>query len=264
MENNFYRTSTVTIQAALRGGKTVLKDVYFTAPFKIMNPFYMKKDFMTLMCMSSASGIMAGDVQEFNFQVDEGARFEFISQSYEKIHKMNSGCATRTMEAHIDRDAIFYYNPLPTQPFKDSAFESIVNVHLKDSSSRFIMKEIITGGRCLRGEKFEYKFYHNLVSIYVGDEILYRDNTRFEPSQMDLMGLGMHEGYTHLGSLILIHEHRSKEWIASVHELLNQDEQIEGGITTIDNKAIVIRVLGHQGEHLERVLDQIMSLTDTE
>lgn len=257
---SFYKPSIVRLQASRQGDKTVLSDVYFTSPYKIMNPFYRNGDFMTIMCMSSASGIMANDRLEFSFDVKENASLEFISQSYEKIHKMEEGEAIRNMEAHIAKNATFYYNPLPTQPFQDSAFESVCNVYLEDHSSRFYMKEILTAGRCSRGEIFDYRYYHNLINIYSEGKLIYRDNTRFHPGQMDLTSLGVHEGYTHFGTLLLIHIDHSKAWIQAAHEILSSDERVDGGITSIEDGSILVRVLGHQGEHLENILDRIMQI----
>lgn len=260
MNNQFYKPSILRIHATKKADKTVLKDVFFTAPYKIMNPFYRNDDFMTIMCMSSATGIMDGDLQEYEFTLDEGAKFEFISQSYEKIHRMLSGKASRTTKIDIKKNACFYYNPLPTQPFKDSAFESVVHVQLEDSSSSFIMKEIITGGRVSRGECFDYTFYHNLVEVCMGDTIIYRDNTRFNPSIMDLHSLGMHEGYTHMGTLLLFHVNKTSAWCKEVQTYLDSLPSIEGGVTRINPTSYAIRVLGYQGEKLEQVLNKIMVL----
>jgi len=260
MENQFYKPSTVILRAKHRDGKTILDDAYYSSPYKIMRPFYNHADYMTIICMCSSSGIMAGDKQDFQFYVEENAKLEFVSQSYERIHKMNEGCATRTTNAEVGKNALFYYNPLPTQPFKDSAFESKVDIHLEDDTSQFIMKEIITAGRVSRGEKFEYHFYHNLVNIYTGSKLDYRDNTRFDPKIMDLTDLGMHESHTHMGTLLLFHIEKDAGWIAAARQMLDDDPRIEGGITRIDNKAIVIRALGNQSEHLEQILNQILLL----
>ena len=39
------------------------------------------------MLLAASAGIMEGDRQEFEFQVEPHARLEFISQSYDKIHR---------------------------------------------------------------------------------------------------------------------------------------------------------------------------------
>ena len=43
------------------------------------------------MPLCASAGIMAGDSQEFSYHVKEGADLEVLSQSFEKIHKMDEG-----------------------------------------------------------------------------------------------------------------------------------------------------------------------------
>lgn len=258
MENKFGRICKLLIQANVKNGKTILEDVYFTPPYKIMHPFYENKDYMTVICMSSCSGVMAGDVQEHKILVKDGAKLEYMSQEYEKIHKMDSGFAKRTTDIEVGTNAALYYNPLPTIPFKDSAYESYVNVRLANTTSRFVMKEILTAGRCARGELFEYRYYHNMINLYRGEQLLYRDNTKYDPSKMELDSLGLYEGYTHLGTLLVFHCNKDSEWVAAARDVLASKEKICGGVTKIDTDCYVVRVLGIGGEQLEKVLDEVM------
>lgn len=260
MENKYGKPSKLLIDADIKDGRTYLKDVYFSAPFKIMNPFYKNKDYMTIICMSSSSGIMAGDTQEYQILAREGSKVEFTSQEYEKINKMEDGSATRSTELTIRKNAELYYNPQPTIPFAHSAFESTVNVYLFDASSRFIMKEILSSGRSSRGENFEYRYYHNLVNVYDGGQLIYRDNSRFDPSRMDLGGIGIYEGHERLGNLLLFHLNKDADWIRRVRELIDEEPDTEGGVTALPNDGIIIRVLGSQSDKIDRLFNKILAL----
>lgn len=272
MENKFGKTSKLMIKAAVKDHQTVLQDVFFTAPFKIMHPFYQHErfmphesfmnheGFMTVMCLTASAGIMAGDEQEYAIFASEGAQLEFVSQSYEKIHKMASGCAKRLANLYVAKDAFLYYNPLPTLPFKDSAFISSLKVHLEDISSKFILKEILSAGRCACGEQFEYRYYHNQINVYEGEQLIYADNTRLDPEHMTLSSIGMYEQYTHLGTLLLFHIHKGNAWFQAVRDLLESTPDLEGGITKAPHTAIVVRILGRQSEKISRIIDKILAL----
>lgn len=71
------------------------------------------------MPLCASAGIMAGDSQEFSYHVKEG-RPEILSQSFEKIHKMDEGSASRTIEVQVDKNAALYYYPQPVIPFAQS------------------------------------------------------------------------------------------------------------------------------------------------
>ena len=246
------------IKARFNNEKTVLEDVSFTAPFKIMKPFYENQDLMTIMCLTASAGIMEGDEQEFEIFVGEGAKLEFVSQSYEKIHKMNNGSANRTADLYVGKEAYLYYNPLPTLPFKDSAFTSKLRVHLEDNTSQFILKEILSAGRCARGELFQYRYYHNHIQIEESDKIIYVDNTKLHPTCMSLNSLGMYEQYTHFGTLLLCHIPKDTKWFQEVRTLLDATYNLEGGVTQVNATIIVVRVLGYQADKIEDILNKLL------
>ncbi len=260
MENKFGKLSSLNLTAMKKGDKTILSEVSFTAPFKIMSPFYEKKDFMTVMLLTASAGIMAGDQQEFTLRIKEGAKMEFVSQAYEKIHKMNEGFAKRQTLITVEPQATLHYTPLPTIPFAQSDYRNTLRVDLADETSRFVFSEILSCGRLAHGEKFLYHRYQNLVEIYQAGKIVYRDNTCYMPKQMDMPGFGMYEGFTHLANLVICNEARDEAWVSAVRSRLEEDERVEGGVTRTAAGHLVIRILGHSGQKLTDLLEEILQL----
>lgn len=147
MENKFGKISRITACAALKNGKTILEDLSFTAPYKIMAPFEKENGGIQIMPLCASAGIMEGDSQEFSYHVKEGADLEVLSQSFEKIHKMDEGSASRTISVQVDPHAVLYYYPQPVIPFAQSSFTSTMTIHLADETSRLFLLEIISCGR---------------------------------------------------------------------------------------------------------------------
>lgn len=258
MEHNpFGRTSVLNVQAACKQGRTFLEHLYFTAPYKVMHPFEQKDGGLEVMLMAASAGIMEGDRQDFRFRVGSGARLTFVSQSYDKIHPMKEDCAKRTTSIDVAPGAVFCYNPQPTIPFQGSAFESAMTVHLADASSCFWLSEIFSCGRYARGERFQYRFYHNLVEITRGDRLIYRDNTRFAPARMDMAGLGLYEGYTHLFNLFVTRPKQPNLFVQQVRELLNAQPDCDGAVTELMDGDFALRVLGRRAQQLEIVSQEI-------
>lgn len=115
--NPFQKTSRLTIQAAAKEGQTILTDVSFTAPFKIMQPFPKPDGSLQVMLLAASAGIMEGDRQDFSFEIGSGARLEFLSQSYDKIHQMEEGMAKR--------DTRITVAPPRFLPFQSPAHDSL-------------------------------------------------------------------------------------------------------------------------------------------
>lgn len=59
------------------------------------------------MPLCASAGIMEGDRQEFDFSVAEGTDMEFLSQSFDKVHKMKEGEAVRHVKAQVEKTLFF-------------------------------------------------------------------------------------------------------------------------------------------------------------
>lgn len=257
-KNPYGKTSRFSITAAAREGKTILEDFSYTSPFKLMQPFPLKGGGIQVMMLAASPGIMAGDLQEFSFHIKEGARTEFISQSYDKVHYMEEGKACRYTSVYVEKGATFFFHPQPMIPFKGSAFENKMDIRLEDETSRFFMSEILSCGRYARGEAFAYRFYHNLVRIFRKDKLIYRDNTRYDPLLFQMDSIGMYESYTHLACIFLTSPETPKEFISQVQKLLDSTPDVIGGITSLPQGDLAIRILGRRGQVLEELSKKIL------
>ena len=257
MENKFGKTSIVKISSLLRDGQAILDNIYFTAPFKIMKPFRISKDTLSVMILSASAGIMEGDAQDISILVREGTNIEFISQAYEKIHKMKGGSANRLTKIKIEKNAKLNYMPLPTIPFKDSSFTSNMEIELKDSSSKLIISEILSCGRAKRGEEFEYCFYKNLIQIRKNGKLIYRDNVIYEPKKMNMSEIGMYEGYSHLANMIFCNCDIDEGIFGEIRSYLYSCDKVEGDVTHTSYGDIVVRVFGNSGEVLTKICEEI-------
>lgn len=177
MENKFGKVSRVSICAGKKDGKTILEDVSFTAPYKIMTPFEKENGGIQVMPLCASAGIMSGDLQEFSYQVRQGADLEVLSQSFEKIHKMDGGEAKRNIKVNVEKDSVLYYYPQPVIPFADSAFESTMEIQLEDKSAKLFFLDVISCGRTAHEERFLYRKFASKVTIYRSGKMIYRDNT---------------------------------------------------------------------------------------
>lgn len=259
MENHFGNVSRLNMTAAFKDGKTILSDVYFTAPFKIMRPYYERRQ-MHVMLQTASAGIMAGDQQELSLFVKEGASLRFLSQSYEKIHRMEEGYARRKAEIFVEKNACLHYTPLPVIPFRDSDFRSTLRVELEDETSRFVLSEVLCCGRVAHGEQFLYRRFQNRVALYQKGKIVYLDNSCYCPGEMEMTGFGMYEGFTHLGNLLICNEGVSDEWMAKARRLMEETPGVEGGATRTEAGHVAVRILGMSGQKVTELQERLLGL----
>lgn len=255
--NQFGKTSSVLIRSGFREGRTILEDVAFTAPYKIMAPFEKENGGIQVMPLCASAGIMKGDCQEFTYYIGKNSNLEILSQSFEKIHKMDGGCASRKIHIQVEANAVLSYYPQPVIPFADSAFDSDMEIHLADETSHLFLLDIISCGRSAYRESFAYRRFSSKVRIYRGTKLIYRDNTRYEPSCMPMEGIGMYEGYTHMANIFLTDSSDRQE---GIWDLLESFPDCEGGVTRLASGDLALRVFGNRAQTLQNLAEQIKTL----
>ena len=65
MDNKFGKISRIQACAAVRDGKTILEDLSFTAPYKIMVPFEKENDGIQIMPLCASAGLWQGITRNF-------------------------------------------------------------------------------------------------------------------------------------------------------------------------------------------------------
>lgn len=260
LKNSFGKTSVLNISAIKKENKTILDNIYFTAPFKIMNPFYISDDYIKVMLLSVSAGIMEGDNQNIDIRIGDKTKVEVISQSYEKIHRMKSGNAMRNCNISVGKNAYLKYNPLPTIPFADSSFDITTKINLEDDSSRLIFNEIITCGRSAMGERFLFKNYNSYLEIRKKNRLIYRDNTMYNNELFNMNSIGMFEGYTHLANMVIVNFNKGDSFIEEVRNIIEEYGEVEGGVTKLQSNDITMKILGNTSQSLINICEEITKL----
>lgn len=252
--NPFGRTSELSL--VLAPGK--MCHLSFTAPFKVLHPFH-QDGFLQIMVVKVSAGLMAGDRQSIAITLEPGAKAEFLSQSYEKIHQMAEGEAIREGVVTVGRDATLFYAPLPVLPFADSAFRSAFTIELADETSRLFYSDILACGRAARGERFAYRLYRSRVRIKSGGNLIYADNFRFAPQEddVDCEGFTQYEGYTHLGNYLLCHFPVSEEALRDYLHATLAEHDCQAGLTRFGEGNLCVKILANGSEFLLTVQEAL-------
>lgn len=99
--------------------------------------------------------------------------------------------------------------------------------------------------------------YHNQVCVRKKGNLIYRDNTRYDPEFLQMDGMGMYEGYTHLANLVFFNIAKTEKWMTGVRALLDETDHLEGGVTRITSGDVAVRILGRGADALLKILDAI-------
>jgi urease accessory protein len=251
------------IQTAARNGITYLKESYFTPPFKVANITEDKKAGpLHLMLMCSSPGVLEGDDYHAKINIESNCHLHLHTQSYQRLFAMKHG-ASQVTEVYLQKGATFVYIPHPAVPHKQAVFTARNKIYLQ-GNNRLIWGDVLTCGRKLNGERFDFIKYHNSTDVYMQGRLIIKENLLVQPGVVNLHAIGQWEGFSHLASLIILD---NPETINHIYEPVNawlqQQNGISFGISSPSAAAIVIRMLGNKAEPLFHCLTAIADLALT-
>ncbi|EGV42516.1 urease accessory protein UreD [Bizionia argentinensis JUB59] len=239
--------------------QTILKDVYFTSPFNLVEVRENKKNqLLEMMLMSSSPGLLNNDFYDITIEVIDGSALNLQTQSYQRIFVSEKG-TQQNMAISVGDDAYFSHVPHPTVPHKGAKYKAKNAIHIKGSST-LLWGEILTCGRkyMAEGEEFQFKKHHTVTEIYQDDVMIFKDNLYIVPEEINLKQFGLYEEYTHQGSLFFIApETDITERMERISEVFSKEKGISFGISKMMENAYSIRVLGNEAQQLYKLFTQI-------
>nr|ALA55566.1 urease accessory protein UreD [Myroides marinus] len=246
------------IKIEQREGTSYLKDAYFTQPFRVVPVGQYKRDKAAyLMIMSSSPGLLDNDDHRITIELAEGTKLQLQTQAYQRLFHMQNK-STQSTVIKMDKGSVFSYVPHPVVPQSSSTFISHNKVEMQ-GNCHFLLSDIITCGRKLSGEEFEYNHFQNLTELYVEGKLVVKDNVLLQPSLMPIQGIGILEGYTHQGTLIYYNTAKVSvlDYISFFHEQYGEMENMAFGISLLEGDGFMIRVLGQGAEKMFTLFQQI-------
>ncbi|UIR55783.1 urease accessory protein UreD [Sphingobacterium sp. SRCM116780] len=243
--------SQLNIIAGYKEGKSYVKDLYVTLPFRVVSVGQRKSDGkLYQMIMSSSPGILDGDHYHLDVSLEAGASLQLQSQSYQRLFNMKDK-AVQELNVHMQENTSFAYVPHPVVPHEDSNFKSKAQIHI-GKNSQIIIGEIITCGRKHYGEVFKLKRFQNLMEIYYDNKLVIKDNVLIQPDLIPISSIGNLEQYTHQGTLIFFSTKDNVNKTELIETIIKASEkhheEMEIGVSAMENNGFVLRALGHGGE----------------
>lgn len=243
--------SKLSIVTGYKNDRSYLKDVFVSPPFRVVPVGQVKSDNAAyLMLVSSSPGILDGDRYDLKITVEQHARLQLQSQSYQRLFYMD-GEASQQMNLILEPNSDFTFVAHPIVPHEKSNFKTRTHVTLAEGCG-FLLSEIITCGRKHNGELFRYTHFQNLIEVYSGKRLILKDNILLQPDRMPVASIGRLEQFTHQGTLIYLNTKNREvgELIEYIQAMLEPEEDFEFGISETQHPGYVVRCLGNGAEQL--------------
>ncbi len=232
--------------------KSIIEDMYFTPPLKIIDPLYEEHplygEVANIMLLSVSAGLMEGDTQEIDITIGKDTKVVLSSQSFEKIHNTQDGKAKRISQIRLESNSFLDFNPLPVIPFANSSFENLTHIDMAQDAM-LSYSEIFCAGRVSRGEVFEFTNFISRLKIYQDGKLIFFDNTFLDPKTQDLKSMCHFGSFTHYLNWIIIDNQYSLENLREKLTQYSEGKKINAAISQ-NSSAIIIKALSYGSEEL--------------
>ena len=150
--------------------------------------------------------------------------------------------------------------------YREASYRQNTHITLHPTSS-LVMSEVITPGWSPDGASFRYEELRLRTEIRVDSGgksgLLALDNLLIRPPTHDVTGMGFMEGFSHVGSLIVVDRRVDQALADELHVLTGGNEAYTGvSLTaTVDGiSGLVLRSLSNSTEELNRLLGACSAL----
>ncbi|WP_066388461.1 urease accessory protein UreD [Neobacillus mesonae] len=258
-------TGILRLGTEARSGKTVANDVYFQGAFKVMRPVY--HDDSGQACyyiLNPGGGYLDGDRYQMKISLEKQAKLTLTTQSATKIYKTPQSHAYQEAEFHLKEGSYLEYIPDPLIGYQNARYKQ-KNVIYMEKGCSLLYSDIITPGWSPEGEKFSYDLLQLINEIYMDEELVVYDHIKLNPGSQNMEGLGLMEGFSHLGSMMVIDEKVNHDLLDRLYQALPTNSfECKIGLSLLPVPGFTVRVLANNTQVIEKIFSELHSILSQE
>lgn len=208
---------------AVRGQRSVASHQYHRGALRVLRPHYLDDSGQVCFVVVNPGGAYLGaDLFLLDIEVRDAASLLLTTQSATKVYRTPGSFAEQRMAVRLGEGARLELMPDQLIAYREASYRQRTSVTLRPSSS-LVMAEVATPGWSPDGAAFRYEEVRLRNEIHVETDhctqLLVLDNLLIRPPLHDVTGLGFMEGYSHLGSLVVVDARVDQGLVDELHRL---------------------------------------------
>jgi urease accessory protein len=258
-------TGVLHLGAEERYGKTVAKNVYFQGAYKVMRPIYHDESGQACYyLLNPGGGYLDGDRYQMKISLEKQAKLTLTTQSATKIYKTPNSHAYQESEFNLKEGSYLEYIPDPLIGYKNARYKQKNVVHMEKGCT-LLYSDIVTPGWSPDGEKFSYDTLQLINEIYMENELVVYDHIKLSPATQNMDSLGLMEGYSHLGSMIVVDEKTNHDLLDRLYESIpNHSLESKIGLSLLPVPGFTVRVLANNTQTIEKIFSDFHNILSQE
>jgi urease accessory protein len=247
-------TGSLRLEVENKKGKTIPKNVYFQGAFKVMRPIY--HDDSGQACyylLNPGGGYLDGDRYQMEISLKERARLTLTTQSATKIYKTPNQPVYQETAITLKEGSYLEYIPDPLIAYQNARFKQKNIIHM-DKGAMLLYSDILTPGWSPSGDRFSYDMLQLINEIYMENELVVYDHIKLNPETQNITALGFMEGFTHLGSMIVVGERTDNELLDQIYSSIETNtNECKIGLSLLQVPGFTVRVLANSTQMIEKI-----------
>lgn len=246
---------------SVRGGRSVASRQFHEGALRVLRPHYLDGSGQVCYVMVNPGGAYLGaDLFVIDVEVEAGAELLLTTQSATKVYRTPGSFAEQRMTIKMGEGSRLELMPDQLIAYREASYRQNSRISLHPTSS-LVMAEVITPGWSPDGASFKYEEVRLRNEIWVegenGAKLLALDNLLIRPPLNDVTGMGFMEGFSHLGSLVVV-DPRVDQGLADEMHVMTRDFDAYTGVSLTaaiaGSAGLVLRSLSNSTEELNKLL----------
>jgi len=260
VKDNAWRGELELILAS-RAGRSVAVRQYHRGSLRVLRPHYLDASGqVTYAVVNPGGGYVDGDHYRVDLALDPGADLLLTTQSATKVYR--SPRADTLQQTHVSLGAGARLEYLPDQliAYRDSRYRQDTRVSM-DPSATLVLADVVTPGWSPTGEPFRYDRVRLRTRVHMTGCPSVVDNLLLQPQTHGLAGLGFFEGYTHVGSLVVLDPRADDAALAEARDILTERSgHLRAGASATPMPGFAVRVLGRSTPEVAEAIEAVVNL----
>ncbi|UKA51943.1 urease accessory protein UreD [Arthrobacter sp. FW305-123] len=246
---------------SVRGGRTVASRQFHEGALRVLRPHYLDESGQVCYVMVNPGGAYLGaDLFLIDVEVEAGADLLLTTQSATKVYRTPGSFAEQRMRVRLGEGSRLELMPDQLIAYREASYRQNSRISLHPTSS-LVMAEVITPGWSPDGATFKYEEVRLRNEIWIEDahraKLLALDNLLIRPPLNDVTGMGFMEGFSHLGSLVVVDPRVDQGLADELDQIAGNFDAYTGVSLTAaiaGSAGLVLRSLSNSTEELNNLL----------
>jgi len=204
--------------------------------------------------LNPGGGYLDGDRYRMKITADEGAKVTLTTQSATKVYKTPKNYAYQESEIVLKKGSYLEFLPDPLIAYENAHYRQKNTIRM-DEGAIFVYSDIITPGWSSSGRKFTYHTVQLINEVYMEDELAVFDHIKLSPEKQNINGLGFLEGYSHLGSMLVVAEQADNGLLDKLYDTMaGCSGDVKFGLSLLAVPGFSVRILGNSTQAIEKIM----------